>query len=111
MRRSNPSGREADPRRTIPLNSSAWRKLRAYFLAHDPLCRHCKSRGMTVLATDIDHMSGDPSDNSAANLQPLCHSCHSHKTGRERHGLSVVMGCNQDGWPADPSHHWNQKNR
>ena len=57
---------------------------------------------------DVDHISGDPSDNREANLQPLCHSCHSHKTGRERAGLSMVHGCDASGMPRDPVHPWNQ---
>ena len=103
LRKANPSGREADPRRTMPLNSARWRRLRAYVLAREPLCRHCGN-----VATDVDHISGDPSDNREANLQPLCHSCHSHKTGRERAGLSMVHGCDASGMPRDPVHPWNQ---
>ncbi len=102
-RRANPTGRDADPRRTIPLNSAAWRRLRARVLAEQPLCLMCND-----VATDVDHVSGDPSDNSRENLQPLCHACHSHKTARERTGNAVVIrGCNADGWPIDPSHPWN----
>lgn len=99
-RQTRPSGRDADPRRTIPLNSSAWQRLRAYVLAVEPLCRDCKG-----VATDVDHVSGDPSDNRPQNLQPLCHSCHSAKTMRERHG--TPHGCDANGWPTDPASHWN----
>ena len=102
-RQTRPSGRDADPRRTIPLNSSAWQKLRAYVLAVEPLCRECKA-----LATDVDHVSGDPSDNTRTNLQPLCHACHSHKTCRERAGLPVIHGHDVHGLPLDPNHPWNQ---
>lgn len=104
LRKANPSGRDADPRRTIPLNSARWGRMRAYVLAREPLCRHCGD-----VATDLDHISGDPSDNRDANLQPLCHGCHSHKTGRERAGLGIVHGCDADGMPRDPTHHWNEK--
>ena len=105
MRRpTRPSGRDADPRRTIPLNSSRWRKLRAAVLAREPLCRRCGD-----VANTVDHVSGDPSDNSAQNLAPMCAPCHSHKTGRERAGLPVNWGCDADGWPRDPSHPWNEK--
>lgn len=108
-RKTRPSGRDADPRRTIPLNSQRWRTMRASVLRREPLCRHCKARGVVAVATDVDHADGNPGNNDASNLQPLCHACHSHKTGRERHGLRVnVPGCNVDGWPADPAHHWNK---
>lgn len=95
--KANPTGRDADPRRTIPLNSSAWRKLRASVLAREPLCRRCGD-----VATDVDHFSGDPSDNTDLNLIPMCHPCHSHKTGRERAGRAVNWGVGIDGWPIDP---------
>lgn len=110
-RRAHPSGRDADPRRTIPLNSAAWQKLRAAVLTREPLCRMCKTLGIVELATNVDHLSGDPSDNSAENLQPLCHACHSHKTGRERAGLAVQHGCDANGWPQDPNHAWNQSEK
>lgn len=29
---------------------------------------------------DVDHINGDPSDNSLANLQTLCKCCHAYKT-------------------------------
>lgn len=100
---ARPTGRDADPRRTIPLNSARWQRLRARVLAEEPLCRMCNEP-----ATDVDHISGDPSDNTRVNLQPLCHACHSYKTGRERAGNPVVIrGCDVDGWPLDPAHPWN----
>ena len=109
QRPARPSGRDADPRRTIPLNSSRWRKLRACVLSGEPLCRHCKARGVVTMATDVDHADGNPGNNDPSNLQALCHECHSRKTTRERHGLPADMpGCNADGWPADPAHHWNR---
>lgn len=101
-RPSNPTGRNADPRRTLPLTSTAWRRLRARVLAEEPMCRHCGEP-----ATDVDHVSGDPSDNRRTNLQPLCHGCHSHKTGRERAGKAVIHGHDADGMPRDPNHPWN----
>lgn len=99
---ANPTGRDADPRRTLPLTGSAWRRLRTRVLAEEPLCRMCSEP-----ATDVDHVNGDPSDNSKQNLQPLCHACHSHKTGRERAGLHVIHGCDVNGIPRDPMHPWN----
>jgi len=106
-RRANPSGRDADPRRTLPLNSAAWRRLRALVLADNPLCLMCERMGRVTLATDVDHHDGNPGNNDRSNLVPLCHSCHSHKTMRERHGKSALQGCDLSGMPLDPNHPWN----
>lgn len=106
MRRANRTGRDADPRRTLALNTAAWQRLRDAVLCRSPLCAHCKRRGIVTVATDVDHANGDPSDNSSANLQPLCHSCHSQKTAAD-HGKSVYQGCDVDGVPIDPAHPWN----
>lgn len=105
--KANRSGRDADPRRTIPLNSATWRKLRARVLAEEPLCRMCAARGLVTVATCVDHASGDPSDNSRQNLVSLCEPCHNHKTGRERAGLQAIHGHDEHGMPLDPAHPWN----
>ena len=78
-------------------SNAAWRRLRRVYLAANPLCRHCESRGIITPATDIDHIQpinpenpydtkegryGQPLD--TANLQPLCHQCHIIKTAKTR---------------------------
>ena len=108
-RPTRPTGRDADPRRTIPLNSAAWQKLRASVLAEDPLCWDCQRLGHVEIATDVDHDDGNPGNNSRENLVPRCHSCHAHKTMRERHGKTAVMGCDVNGVPLDPAHPWNRE--
>ncbi len=62
-----------------------WRKLRAFILASEPLCRDCSAHGRVTAATDVDHIvskrrggTDDP-----CNLQPLCGSCHASKTALE----------------------------
>ena len=105
FRRAKATGRDADARRTLKLNTAAWQKLRASVLATAPLCEHCKRRGVITSATDVDHVNGDPSDNTEANLQSLCHSCHSLKTARDQ-GKNVSMGCDIHGMPLDPRHPW-----
>ena len=107
-RKTRPSGRDSDPRRTIPLQSARWQKLRRWVLDRDPLCHTCLDHDRITEATDVDHRSGDPSDNSFGNLQPLCHSCHSRKTMQERNG-STARGFDASGWPTDPASHWNQR--
>jgi hypothetical protein len=92
--------------RTLALDGKDWRTLRAYVLSGEPLCRHCTSRGLTVVATEVDHVHNDATDNRLVSLQPLCKSCHSIKTMAELHGRSAPMGCDRDGLPLDPCHPW-----
>ena len=63
-------------------NSRDWRKLRAYVLAGEPLCREC-----TAVATVVDHITPirlGGSKWSHENLQPMCTSCHNKKSRSER---------------------------
>ena len=62
---------------------SRWRKIRAQVLREEPLCRECKRNGRITAAVDVDHIDGNVENTERSNLQPLCHSCHSRKTGRE----------------------------
>jgi len=96
-------------KRTLSLNSSAWKTLRAEVLASEPLCRMCAARGLVVPATDVDHIEDSredyTDDNSRLNLQSLCHTCHSLKTAASMN-KSVYLGCDTNGMPLDPAHHW-----
>lgn len=101
--------------RVLPLNSAAWRKLRKQVLAEEPLCRHCAAQGLVVPATEVDHINNDPSDNrhdpsdrSKSNFQSLCRPCHSIKTMSDMYGRPARMGCDAEGNPINPSHHWNK---
>jgi 5-methylcytosine-specific restriction endonuclease McrA len=98
--------RQAENGRTLSLNGAKWRKLRKSVLARDPLCRHCWTRGLRVIAVHVDHINNDPSDNRMSNLQGLCPSCHSRKTQADM-GKRVRYGCDVNGMPTDPSHPWN----
>lgn len=109
-KRANPSGSNRLTR-AIPLNTARWQRLRAAVLAEQPLCAHCLELGRVVPATDVDHANEDPNDNRRENLVSCCHSCHSTKTMRVRHGSAPVYGCDVNGMPLDPAHPWNEKNR
>lgn len=65
---------------------AAWQRLRMSVLLAEPLCRECARRGRVVQAAHVDHIQpktqGGTDD--LDNLQPLCASCHSAKTNRER---------------------------
>ncbi len=64
-----------------------WRFARAAFLARHPLCVECAKHGLTVPATDVDHIQPHRGDTvlfwQRDNLQALCKACHARKTVRE----------------------------
>lgn len=93
--------------RTLPLNSAAWRRLRASVLAETPLCEYCPA-GVITVATEVDHRNNNPADNERTNLVSACKSCHSRKTMSDMHGTVPRMGCDANGWPVADSHHFNQ---
>lgn len=64
---------------------SRWRRLRAYLLTIEPVCRACAQQGITRAATDVDHIKPKAlgGEDVLSNLQPMCHACHSAKTMRE----------------------------
>ena len=99
--------RQQETGRTLALNGAAWRRLRAAKLEHDPLCVDCYKRGRLTVATDVDHINNDATDNSPDNLQSLCHECHSRKTQADM-GKRVSAGCDANGQPLDPDHPWNR---
>lgn len=92
--------------RTLALNGLAWRKLRARVLSERPLCEACSKRGRVTPATDVDHNDNDPTNNDRDNLVSLCHPCHSRKTQADM-GKQIKYGCDTNGMPLDPDHHWN----
>ena len=57
-----------------------WRRIRAQFLRHHPLCVECGAP-----ATDVDHIVpiAEGGSHKWENLQALCHRHHSGKTMRE----------------------------
>lgn len=67
--------------------NSKWRRLRATVLRDQPLCVRCLPLGFVKAATDVDHIVPHKGNMTLFwdrnNLQPLCKSCHSHKTATE----------------------------
>ncbi|MBD5356525.1 MAG: HNH endonuclease [Bacteroides sp.] len=86
------------PKQAARRESAAWHgwyslpiwtdDLRPGQLLHEPFCQECDRRGIRTWATDVDHIRDHKGDwtvfTDRANLQSLCHSCHSHKTMGER---------------------------
>ena len=68
-----------------------WQKLRDRFIRQHPYCEECFRKGKLVMATDVDHIIPHRGDQrllyDEANLQSLCHECHSRKTAREDGGF------------------------
>ncbi len=68
-----------------PYQSKAWRELRALVLARDPICKGLGERGdgCTRPSKHADHIQPWRQGGqflNPANVQGLCHSCHSRKT-------------------------------
>jgi 5-methylcytosine-specific restriction protein A len=70
---------ERDPE-TVKRYGGAWKKIRAAFLADNPLCELCLACGRLTPATLAHHKRKltDGGTNEWDNLQALCASCHSN---------------------------------
>lgn len=86
-RKPKATGRDADPRRVLPLNSYAWQKLRASVIQLHPICPECEIVGKVVPSVDVDHIDGNPGNNDFSNLVGLCKTHHSRKSWYESRGL------------------------
>lgn len=62
-----------------------WRTARKLFLQRNPLCVLCLSKGKIAPAVVVDHIIPHRGNKklfwAESNWQPLCKSCHDHKTG------------------------------
>lgn len=90
---------------------SKWQKARETFLKSHQLCAICMKLGKLTDACIVDHIKPHKGDMSLfwdkTNWQPLCQPCHdSRKKTQEMGGL--MPGCDQDGIPIDPNHHWHR---
>ena len=86
-----------------------WRDVRADQLSRHPLCTMCLPR--VTAASVVDHVIKDSKRTEdgffAGPFQSLCKTHHdSTKQREERRGH--VIGCDDDGVPLDPNHHWNR---
>ena len=74
-------GRSHDPETRY--NSRRWRKVRAYFLRSNPVCRCGR------VAVVCDHITPvkQGGDFWGGPFQGLCKSCHASKSGKEAHGI------------------------
>ena len=82
------------------IQGRAGQKLRKARLAREPLCRDCKAKGITTLATTPDHIiplakGGKDTDD---NIRCLCAPCHAVRTAEE-FGHRIRRKIGPDGWP------------
>ncbi|MGJ8522286.1 hypothetical protein R84981_000971 [Carnimonas sp. R-84981] len=86
-----------------------WQKARKQYLQEHPLCTYCQRRGRVTAATVVDHIKPHRGDLKLfwrrSNWQPLCKRCHDIDKAREEAG-GMLPGCDADGMPVDPHHHW-----
>ena len=75
--------RRNQQKRCYATNHPTWRRIRKWVLDREPLCRHCRQKGRTNPATEVDHIDGDSFNNDRGNLAPLCKPCHTRKTNAE----------------------------
>ena len=86
-----------------------WQKAREGFLRSHPLCVIHERSGKIAAAIVLDHIIAHKGDMALFwdkdNWQGLCKTCHdSVKKRLEMSGR--VLGCDANGIPADPNHHW-----
>ena len=80
---------------------------RQLYRDRQPWCVVCASRGVHRPWTELDHtvaMENGGTDTDD-NIQGLCDDCHAAKTAQDM-GYKRRFGCDVDGNPIDPDHHW-----
>lgn len=81
-----------------------WDKARLRFLDKNPLCVRCLAKGLTVVATIVDHIVPHKGCLrlfwDRLNWQALCASCHSGWKQRLENGQ---VQCDGEGYPVDGS--------
>ena len=91
-------------------NTTRWRKLRRYILAHQSRCELCRKAGRITPATIVDHIKPHRGDielfYNMDNLQAICKWHHdAHKQSLEKGGAGrYEIGA--DGMPLDIEHEW-----
>lgn len=93
-------------------SSARWKRARLRFLRANPLCVFCLHQGRTTAAGVVDHIIPHKGDEAliwdSDNWQALCAPCHDGaKKELERSG--TLRGCDADGVPLDPGHHWGRR--
>jgi len=94
--------------------SLQWRAVRAAFIKSHPTC---STPGCGLPTTHVDHVlrrTAGGADYAEDNLRGYCTPCHNRKTAGHdkprRHGdyEAQAPGCDANGQPIDPTHHWHR---
>lgn len=107
-------GRSSVVQKLTGPDSWRWDKLSRRYRRHHPLCTFCKREGRISLATVVDHIVPHRGNRELLfdmnNLQGLCTPCHnSTKQIEDIRGYNKQIG--EDGWPVDPRHPANKKEK
>lgn len=94
--------------------SRKWKVAREAYLNEHPLCLECLKEKRVTAATVVDHIIPHKGDMKLFwdrnNWQPLCAS--HHNSDKQRFEKSKrVKGCDVNGLPIDPNHHWRKEGR
>lgn len=102
----------ADKRKTAERGyGGKWQKARRTFLLSHPLCEMCKdgTPSRITAATVVDHRIPHKGDQTlfwdADNWQSLC-APHHNATKQREEKAGHRIGCDANGLPVDPQHHW-----
>jgi 5-methylcytosine-specific restriction enzyme A len=88
---------------------SKWQNYRRRYLRENPSCRLCYQAGRLTRATVVDHIAPHKGDFTQfwarSNHQALCQTCHDG-TKKQFEKTGTLRGCDENGTPLDPQHHW-----
>jgi HNH endonuclease len=96
-------------------SKKAWKQLRLDHLAKEPLCVYCQREGRLTPATVVDHIKAHKGNlslfYSPSNLQSLCKLHHDGAKQKAESNKINEIGCDENGFPLDPEHHFNRGRR
>lgn len=81
-----------------------WEAVRKQHLALHPVCTATLPDGSTcnAVATEVDHIDGDPFNNAPDNHRSRCKPCHSRRTAKDQAFGRREAGWKQSARPATP---------
>lgn len=103
---------QAGTRPRSPLYNLRWKRERLEHLRAHPWCVMCEQQGHRTPATVVDHIKPHRGDETLfwdrSNWQSLC-KCHHDGAKQRQERSGSLRGCDVNGLPLDPEHHWNRQ--